>query len=90
MSGIISIRLPYVKGRGTWAWQTKEAIMLMSFIQAVRQQYQLKQTIVGLQRRADDRLLEDIGLTRDDLNTLLQTPQKPGLAARVGIVMQWA
>jgi len=48
--------------------------MFLSFIQTLRQQYQLKQTLVALQRRADDRLLEDIGLTRDDLNTLMSSP----------------
>jgi uncharacterized protein YjiS (DUF1127 family) len=50
--------------------------MFLSLFQTLRQQYQLKQTLVALQRRADDRLLDDIGLTRDDLMTLMQTPPK--------------
>ncbi len=48
--------------------------MFLSLFQTLRQQYQLKQTLVALQRRADDRLLDDIGLTRDDLMKLMQSP----------------
>ena len=48
--------------------------MILSFFNSLRQQYQLKQTLGALQARADDRLLDDIGLTRDDLTTLMQNP----------------
>jgi uncharacterized protein YjiS (DUF1127 family) len=74
MSGIISIRLSYVKTSDKTARSTKEATMFLSLFQTLRQQYQLKQTLVALQRRADDRLLDDIGLTRDDLMKLMQSP----------------
>lgn len=43
---------------------------MLTFIHTLRQQYHLRQTLVQLQRRADDRLLEDIGLTRADLANL--------------------
>jgi uncharacterized protein YjiS (DUF1127 family) len=76
MSGIISIRLSYVKRSDKTARSTKEATMFLSLFQTLRQQYQLKQTLVALQRRADDRLLDDIGLTRDDLMKLMHTPPK--------------
>lgn len=51
--------------------------MFLSLFQTLRQRYQLRQTFAALQNRADDRLLDDIGLTRDDLATLLDTPPKP-------------
>lgn len=48
--------------------------MILSFFQTLRQHYQLRQTIAALQRRADDRLLDDIGLTRNDLVALMANP----------------
>jgi uncharacterized protein YjiS (DUF1127 family) len=57
--------------------------MFLSLFQTLRQQYQLKQTLVALQRRADDRLLDDIGLTRDDLMRLMHTaPQHEAHAVK--------
>ncbi len=48
--------------------------MFLSLFHTLRHQYQLRQTISTLQRRADDRLLDDIGLTRDDLLQLMANP----------------
>jgi uncharacterized protein YjiS (DUF1127 family) len=63
---------------------TKEADMFISFIQTLRQHYHLKQTLIALQRRADDRLLDDIGLTRDDLTRLMDTPPARTVGRRPG------
>ena len=50
--------------------------MILSLFQTLRQHYQLRRTLGALQNRADDRLLDDIGLTRDDLETLMHNPPK--------------
>lgn len=64
--------------------------MFLSLFRTLRQRHALKQTLAALQRRADDRLLEDIGLTRDDLCALMSNPPKPQARAvkRARLVMQ--
>jgi len=46
--------------------------MILSLIRKLHQRRQRMQSIGGLLLRADDHLLDDIGLTRDDLHDMLQ------------------
>ena len=43
----------------------------------LRQRHALRQSIGGLLRRADDHLLEDIGLTRNELRALIAASAAP-------------
>ena len=81
MAGIISIRLSYVKDSGkTCLSETirtytrsamKESAMIRNFLATLRQRHALRQSIGSLLRRADDHLLEDIGLTRCEVQSLI-------------------
>ena len=52
--------------------------MFLSLFHTLRHRYQLRQTINALQRRADDRLLDDIGLTLMDENLPKRVRSKTG------------
>lgn len=58
--------------------------MLMSLITALRHRLDLVRSLDGLLVRADDRLLDDIGLTRQDVRVMRQ--EVPGLLALRGAV----
>ena len=64
--------------------------MFLSLFRTLRQRHALQQTLGALQRRADDRLLDDIGLIRDDLRTLISNPPAPDARTvrRARLVMQ--
>lgn len=51
--------------------------MIRSILASLRQQYALRQSINGLLRRADDHLLEDIGLTRTEVRALITPSAAP-------------
>ena len=89
MADIISIRLSYVKHSGkTGLSETKpsdqnrtmkESAMIRSTLATLRQRHALRQSIGSLLRRADDHLLEDIGLTRCEVQALIagSAPAQP-------------
>lgn len=65
--------------------------MILSLVQKFRTRRQLAGSIGPLLRRADDHLLEDIGLTRAEADALLRDPPlapgaKPGGSYRVRLV----
>ena len=47
--------------------------MIRSILAHLRQRHALRQSVTGLLRRADDHLLEDIGMTRAEMQSLLAT-----------------
>ena len=51
--------------------------MFHSILATLRQRHALRQSINGLLRRADDHLLEDIGLTRNEVRALITTRMAP-------------
>ncbi|MES2436050.1 MAG: hypothetical protein V4586_19730 [Pseudomonadota bacterium] len=51
--------------------------MIRSILATLRQQYALRQSINGLLHRADDHLLEDIGLTRNEVRALIAPTVAP-------------
>lgn len=53
--------------------------MIRSILANLRQRHALRQSVTGLLRRADDHLLEDIGLTRAEMQSLLtaRLPRQP-------------
>lgn len=51
--------------------------MIRSILTTLRQRHALRQSINGLLRRADDHLLEDIGLTRNEVRALITTSTAP-------------
>lgn len=60
----------------------KESAMFMSLINTLRHRIDLIRTLDQLMVRADDRLLDDIGLTRQDVRVMRQ--EVPGLLALRG------
>lgn len=46
--------------------------MLMSLIHGYVRAYELRRSMGWMLQRADDRLLDDMGLTRDDLKQLIE------------------
>ena len=46
--------------------------MLMSLIHGYVRAYELRRSMGWMLQRADDRLLDDMGLTRDDLTQLIE------------------
>ena len=70
------MRLSYVNDSGKTALSEtirpmKESAMIRSILANLRQRHALRQSVNGLLRRADDHLLEDIGLTRAEMESLL-------------------
>ncbi len=53
--------------------------MFMSILTSLRQSYELRQTVNGLLARADDHLLSDIGMNRDDILRLVDAPRTANL-----------
>lgn len=51
--------------------------MIRSILATLRQHHALRQSINSLLRRADDHLLEDIGLTRNEVRALISTSTTP-------------
>ena len=51
--------------------------MFHSILANLRQRRALRQSVNGLLRRADDHLLEDIGLTRNEVRALITTSTAP-------------
>ncbi|GLS85648.1 hypothetical protein GCM10010873_06210 [Cypionkella aquatica] len=51
--------------------------MIRFILANLRQRHALRQSISGLLRRADDHLLEDIGLTRAEVQALIAAPLQP-------------
>lgn len=47
--------------------------MLMSLIHGYVRAYELRRSMGWMLQRADDRLLDDMGLTRDDLKQLIES-----------------
>jgi uncharacterized protein YjiS (DUF1127 family) len=61
--------------------------MLMSLIHGYVRAYELRRSMGWMLQRADDRLLDDMGLTRDDLKQLVENggrATKRSSARRVG------
>ena len=84
------MRLSYVNRSGkTLATTAKESAMFMHLIAQLRQMIETRRSIGTLLARADDRLLDDIGLTRGDAVALmvgtkaLHRPAKVRIAAPV-------
>ncbi len=51
--------------------------MFHSILANLRQRRALRQSVNGLLRRADDHLLEDIGLTRNEVRALITASTAP-------------
>jgi uncharacterized protein YjiS (DUF1127 family) len=77
MPDMNTVRLPYVNGSGKTTIFPKEAIMILSLYRSIVRRYLLQQSLGALLRRADDHLLDDIGLTREDVRLLLARAQTP-------------
>ena len=76
------MRLSYVNDSGKTALSEtirpmKESAMIRSILANLRQRRALRQSVNGLLRRADDHLLEDIGLTRNEVRALITTSTAP-------------
>lgn len=63
--------------------------MFTEFLATLRQRHALRQSVGALLRRADDHLLDDIGLTRCDIERLIDAPQAAPLG-RSAILSQAA
>jgi uncharacterized protein YjiS (DUF1127 family) len=70
--------------------------MFMTLIQNFRQRRMVQQSMGQMLSRADDHLLEDIGLTRHDLEALIHEARAEGgqhrmpVALRAGVLLQRA
>ena len=70
--------------------------MFMTLIQNFRQRRMVQRSMGQLLSRADDHLLDDIGLTRQDLESLIHKARAEGgqyrmpVALRAGVLLQRA
>lgn len=68
--------------------------MFMTLIRNFRQRRMVQRSMGQMLRRADDRLLDDIGLTRHDLEALIDNARADGgpyrmpVALRAGVLLQ--
>ncbi len=63
--------------------------MFTQFLATLRQRHALRQSVGTLLRRADEHLLDDIGLTRDEISRMIDAPAQTSLG-RIGLLTKAA